>query len=178
MSGAFPDGSLVLLVGPPASGKSTLAAMLVDAGVVDRDGVLSTDAYREALTGDAADTSADRRMWVQLRRDLLVRMAAGRTTVVDATNLFPRRRARHIRVARQHGRPVVAVRFDVGVDELLARNAARSRQVHAAAVVGMAEQAAAMRDDDLLAEGVATIVEAERLRAVLEEQGEDRNPGA
>lgn len=178
MSGPFPDGSLVLLVGPPASGKSTLAAMLVDAGVVDPGGVLSTDAHREALTGHAADSSADRRMWVLLRRELLERMAAGRTTVVDATNAFPRRRARHIRVAEQHGRPVVAVRFHVGVDELLARDAARSRHVHAAAIVGMAEQLAATRDEDLLAEGVARVVDADHLRAEVEELTEGRQPGS
>lgn len=160
----FPEGSLVLLVGPPAAGKSTFAAVLVAAGLVDADDVLSSDAYREALTGDARDTRADRRMWVQLRRDLIGRMAAGRTTVVDATNLFPRRRARHIRVARVHGRPVVAVRFDVGLGDLLDRNTTRDRQVHASAIAAMAEQADATTDEDLLVEGVTAVVDAERIR--------------
>lgn len=169
MTGPFPDGSLVLLMGPPAVGKSTLASELVSAGIVGAEDVLSSDAYREALTGDERDTSSDRRMWVQLRRDLLDRMAAGRTTVVDATNVFPRRRARHIRAAKAHGRPVVAVRFHVDVDELLARNAGRTRQVHAAAIVGMAEQASAVPDDALLAEGIAQVIDAERLRRDLAE---------
>lgn len=167
MTSPFPDGSLVLLVGPPAAGKSTLAAELVTAGVVEAADVLSSDAYRQALTGDARDTSADRRMWVQLRRDLLERMAAGRTTVVDATNVFARRRARHIRAARAHGRPVVAVRFHVQLDELLARNAARDRRVHDAAVVDMAQQASTVRDDDLAAEGVSAVVDADQLRREL-----------
>lgn len=169
MTDPFPDGSLVLLVGPPASGKSTLASELVSAGIVDAEDVLSSDAYRKALAGDETDTSSDRRMWVQLRRDLLERMAAGRTTVVDATNVFPRRRARHIRVAKAHGRPVVAVRFHVDVDDLLARNAGRDRQVHAEAIVGMAEQASAVPDDALLAEGIAEVIDAERLRRDLAE---------
>lgn len=168
--GPFPDGSLVLLVGPPASGKSTLAASLIDAGIVEPGDVLSSDAYRQALTGDARPSESDRRMWVQLRRDLVERMAAGRTTVVDATNVFPRRRARHIRVAQAHGRPVVAVRFHVDVDDLLGRNAARSRQVHAAAIVDLAAQDRATSDDDLLAEGVEAVIDADRLRIQLEDR--------
>jgi predicted kinase len=168
VTGLFPDRSLVLLVGPPAAGKSTLAAELIAAGVVDAGDVLSSDAYRQALTGDERDTSLDRRMWVQLRRDLIERMAAGRTTIVDATNVFPRRRARHIRVAKAHDRPVVAVRFHVRTDELLARNEERRRQVHDAAIVEMAEQADTTGDDDLLAEGVSEVIDAERVRRHLE----------
>lgn len=170
MSGPFPDGSLVLLVGPPASGKSTLAASLVDAGIVEPGDVLSSDAYRQALTGDARPSGADRRMWVQLRRDLVERMAAGRTTVVDATNLFPRRRARHIRVAEAHGRPVVAVRFHADVDDLLGRNAARSRQVHSAAIVEMAAQDRTTTDDELFAEGVGSVIDADHLRIQIEDR--------
>lgn len=160
----LPGASLVLLIGPPASGKSTFATGLVAAGVVQPEDVLSSDAYREARTGDPRPSGDDRRMWVQLRRDLLERMAAGRTTVVDATNVHPRRRARHIRVARSHRRAVVAVRFAVDVDELLARNAARARRVHDAAVVEMAAQATATSDEELLAEGVDVVLTAEALR--------------
>lgn len=164
----FPAGSLVLLVGPPASGKSTLAATLVAAGEVAAEDVLSTDAYREAVTGDAGDTSRDRKVWARLRQDLDRRMVAGRTTVVDATNLFPRRRARHISVARQHGRPVVVIRSDVAIPELLARNEARARVVKPGAVVGMAVHMRREVDSEtLLAEGVDTVLDADQVRRSL-----------
>ena len=163
-----PAGSLVLLVGPPASGKSTLAAALVAAGEVAAEDVLSTDAYREAVTGDPGDTSHDRKVWARLRQDLLGRMVAGRTTVIDATNLFPRRRARHIGVARQHGRPVVAIRFDVAIPELLARNEARTRVVKPGAVVGMAVHMRREVDVEVLGgEGVDTVLDADQVRRLL-----------
>jgi predicted kinase len=163
-----PESSLVLLVGPPASGKSTLAAGLVRAGEVAADDVLSTDDYRRAVTGDAGDTSRDRKVWARLRRDLTERMAAGRTTVVDATNLFPRRRARHIAVAREHARPVVAIRFDVAIPHLLERNERRARVVKPGAVVGMAvHMRREVGTDTLLGEGVDTVLEATAVRRLL-----------
>jgi predicted kinase len=156
--------SLVLLVGPPAAGKSTLAAALVAAGVVAPDDVLSTDRYRELITGDATDTGQDRQMWVRLRADLVERMAAGRTTVVDATNVYPRRRARHVRVAHEHGRPVLAICFDVPLPDLLARNRVRDRVVRPAAIIGMAEQMASLDAEVLLAEGIGVVLDADGVR--------------
>ncbi|SRR5581483_2955895 len=156
----LPRGALVLLVGPPAAGKSTLAAALVAAGEVDADDVLSTDTYREVLTGDALDLTSDRKVWVQVRERLVQKMAAGRTTVVDATNLFPRRRARHIRVAREYGRPVVAVRFDVPAADLLERNETRDRVLQENVVVTMAVEMEEHSDVDTLSSEVDVVLDA------------------
>jgi len=150
----------VLLVGAPAAGKSTLAAALVAAGEVEADDVLSTDTYREVLTGDALDLTSDRKVWVQVRERLDEKMAAGRTTVVDATNLFPRRRARHIRVARQHGRQVVAIRFYVPAAELLERNEKRKWVVRPNIVVTMAVEMEEHAQPDGLASEVDLVLEA------------------
>ena len=157
----LPTGSLVLLVGPPAAGKSTLAAALVAAGKVDADDVLSTDTYREVLTGDALDLTSDRKVWVQVRERLVEKMAAGRTTVVDATNLFARRRARHIRVAREYGRPVVAVRFEVEAAELLERNETRDRVLQANVVVTMAVEMEEHSSSEALAAEVDVVLDAD-----------------
>jgi len=156
----FPAGALVLLVGPPAAGKSTLAAALVAAGEVEPDDVLSTDTYREVLTGDALDLTSDRKVWVQVRERLAEKMAAGRTTVVDATNLFARRRARHIRVARDHGRPVVAIRFEVPAAELLDRNERRERELAENVVVTMAVEMEENAQPDDLAKEVDLVLDA------------------
>jgi len=156
----LPNGALVLLVGPPAAGKSTLAAALVAAGEVEADDVLSTDTYREVLTGDALDLTSDRKVWVQVRQRLVEKMAAGRTTLVDATNLFPRRRARHIAVAREYARPVVAIRFDVSAAELLKRNEKRERVLAENVVVTMAVEMEEHAGADALAAEVDLVLEA------------------
>jgi len=161
----FPEGALVLLIGAPGAGKSTLAAALVAAGEVAATDVLSTDVYREQLSGDALDLTQDRKVWVQVRTQLDERMAAGRTTVIDATNVFRRRRARHIRVAREHGRPVVAVRFAVDAAELIRRNETRTRVVRPNVVVTLAQD---MEDEAspeaLAAEDIDVLLEADDVR--------------
>ncbi|MDP9419992.1 MAG: AAA family ATPase [Actinomycetota bacterium] len=158
----IPVGALVVLVGAPAAGKSTFAARLVEAGVVDAHDVLSADALRQEITGDASDTSRDRKVFARIRGEVDDRLRAGRTTVVDATGLWPRRRARHLTVARDHGRPTVAVRFPTPITELLARNAARSRIVPPGAVVGMARQLeSGATAEHLRAEGFDLVVDAD-----------------
>ena len=158
----------MLLVGAPAAGKSTVAAALVAAGEVDADDVLSTDTYREVLTGDALDLTSDREVWVQVRERLVEKMAAGRTTFVDATNLFPRRRARHITVAREYGRPVVAIRFEVPAVELLERNEKRDRVLAENVVVTMAVEMDEHAGADALAAEVDLVLDAEDLRRRLD----------
>ena len=164
-----PAGALVLLVGPPAAGKSTLTAALVAAGEVDADDVLSTDTYREVLTGDALDLTSDRKVWVQVRQRLVQKMVAGRTTLVDATNLFPRRRARHIALAREHGRPVVAIRFEVAAAELLERNEQRQRELRPNVVVTMAMEMEEHAGTDALADEVDIVLDAADVRRRLSE---------
>ncbi len=54
--------------------------------------------------------------------------------VVDATNVEWMRRTELITQARRHGRPAIAIAFDLPLDLCLARNAARRRTVRAAVI--------------------------------------------
>jgi protein phosphatase len=116
-----PPDALVLLVGAAGSGKSTLAARLFAPSAV-----LSSDAYRAAVSGDSTDQSATKGAFRRLHATLERRMAAGELTVVDATNVQGWARRRLLAVAERHGRPSVAVVLALPIEVSLARNAART----------------------------------------------------
>lgn len=125
-----PPDALVLLVGVAGSGKSTLAAR-----VFSPDQVLSSDAYRAAVSGDPTHQSATTQAFRRLHATLERRMAAGELTVIDATNVQAWARRRLLAVAARHGRPAVAVVLALPLELTLARNAARTEgQVPSSAV--------------------------------------------
>lgn len=116
-----PPNALVLLVGTAGSGKSTLAARLFSPAQV-----LSSDAYRAAVSGDPTDQSATTQAFRRLHATLERRMAAGELTVIDATNVQGWARRQLLAVAARHRRPAVAVVLAIPLEVSLARNAART----------------------------------------------------
>lgn len=124
-----PDPALVVLVGAAGSGKSTLARR-----AFAPDEILSSDALRAAVSGDEADQRASRTAFAILHRELAKRLAAGRLTVVDATNLRREHRRPLLARARQAGVPAVAIVLDLPASTVHARNAGRARIVDAAVV--------------------------------------------
>lgn len=114
---------LIVLVGLPGSGKSTWAERQ---GV----GVLSSDAVRTLLTGDAGNQTVNRLVFPTLHYLLAMRMKAGaKATILDATSLTAKERKAWIRTAEELGCDVEAVFFDTPLAVCKARNAARSRVV-------------------------------------------------
>jgi predicted kinase len=116
----LPADALVLLVGVAGSGKSTLAARLFSPNQV-----LSSDAYRAAVSGDRTDQSATTQAFRRLHAMLERRLAAGELTVIDATNVQGWARRQLLAVAARHRRPSVAVVLALPLEISLARNAAR-----------------------------------------------------
>jgi protein phosphatase len=148
------DPSLILMVGPAGSGKSTLAGRLFAA-----DEIISSDTLRERLSGDAADQTVSGTAFALLHRIVRRRLAAGRRTVVDATNLRPHHRRPLLQMARAVSVPVAAIALDLPRDIVLARDAARRRVVGSATID---RQLAWLREtidrDALVGEGVGSTV--------------------
>jgi predicted kinase len=119
---SLPEPYLVVLVGPAGCGKTTFAARHFAP-----DTVVSSDALREAIAGDAGDQSRNRVVFETLHREVERRLAAGRTTVVDATNVERHARRALVRIAERAGLPAVAIVFDLPLPVVLARNAARGK---------------------------------------------------
>jgi protein phosphatase len=148
-----PDPSLVLLVGAAWAGKTTFAARHFAP-----DEVLSSDAYRALLSGDEANQKVSRVAFSILHRDLERRLRAGHLTIVDATNVEPRNRRELIRRAHAAGLPVVAFVLDLHPAVVLARNAARPRQVDEAVIRSQLERVRTTAGEGILAgEGCATV---------------------
>ncbi|MEU6330754.1 polynucleotide kinase-phosphatase [Streptomyces sp. NPDC047049] len=118
---AVPDLSLVVLVGATGSGKSTFAARHFRPTEV-----LSSDFCRGLVSDDENDQSASGDAFEVLHFIAAKRLAAGRLTVVDATNVQSEARAQLVRLAREHDVLPVAIVLDVPEQVCAARNAARA----------------------------------------------------
>src|SRR6195256_3757448 len=98
----LPEFSLVLLIGASGSGKSTFAAKHFKSTEV-----LSSDWSRAAVSDDPNDQAATKDAFELLHFIAAKRLAAGKLTVVDATNVQPESRKPLVALAREfHVLPV------------------------------------------------------------------------
>ncbi|WP_413103630.1 polynucleotide kinase-phosphatase [Streptomyces sp. Inha503] len=115
-----PDLSLVVLVGTTGSGKSTFAGRHFRPTQV-----VSSDVCRGLVADDENDQSATPDAFDLLHYIAGKRLAAGRLTVVDATNVRSESRRSLINLAREHDVLPVAIVLDVPEGECARRNAQR-----------------------------------------------------
>src|SRR3990172_5403048 len=165
---AIPDPCVVLLVGAAGAGKSTFAKRHFP-----HEAILSSDAMREAIAGDAGDQRVNRPAFAALHRALdrplppppppappprAPRPAPAPPPAPPAGGREPRP------PAPRHGTPIVAVVFDLPEAIVRARNAGRmGRSVPDEVVTRhLATLARARTLGTLEAEGYAMIV---RLRS-------------
>jgi predicted kinase len=151
---AIPEPALIVLVGAAGAGKSTFASRHFAAA-----DILSSDALRAALTGDEADQRANRQAFSILHRELSRRLAAGRTVVVDATNV--ERHARRALLARAEfaGVPAVAIVLALPPEVVADRNRARPGRVVDPEIVDrhLARLTTAVERREFAAEGFAAV---------------------
>jgi protein phosphatase len=127
---AIPALSLVVLVGASGSGKSTFAAR----HFLPTE-VLSSDAFRGLVSDDENDQASTKDAFEALHFVAGKRLAAGRLTVVDATNVQREARRPLVELARAHHVLPVAIVLDVPERLCLERNAARADRDFGAHVV-------------------------------------------
>jgi protein phosphatase len=126
----IPRLSLVVLIGPSGSGKSTFARKhFLPTEVLSSDycrGLVSDDENSQAATKDAFDV---------LHFVASKRLAAGRLTVIDATNVQPESRQPLVRLAREYHTLPVAIVFNLPEDLCQDRNRQRADREFGAHVI-------------------------------------------
>lgn len=116
--------TLYLLVGLPASGKSTYAKLLaeeVDGIVVSSDGIRAEWYGDEAIQGDAS------KIFLEVGRRCYNGLGAGRNVIMDATNMNAKKRANFLKQMPECNK--VCVVMAVPFDECIRRDEKRARTV-------------------------------------------------
>ena len=117
---SIPELSLVVLIGVTGSGKSTFAR-----AHFKPTEVISSDFCRGLVADDENDQSATPDAFEVLRFIAGKRLASGRLTVVDATNVQPEARRELVMLAREHDVLPVAIVLDLPEKLCAERNAGR-----------------------------------------------------
>jgi len=118
---SLPEFSLVVLVGATGSGKSTFAQAHFRATEI-----LSSDAFRGLICDDETDQSVSADAFDALHHLAARRLAHGRLTVIDATNVQDHARHRLLDLARHFDAPPVAIVLDMPEELCRQRTEART----------------------------------------------------
>lgn len=84
--------TFTMLVGLPASGKSTYAKELREAYGEDKTTIIESDSYRERLYGDPAIQGDNNKLFEVIHSDVLEKLSEGFNVVFDATNISRKHR--------------------------------------------------------------------------------------
>src|SRR5262249_49421465 len=120
----IPELSLVLLVGPSGSGKSTFARKHFRPTEV-----VSSDFFRGLVCDDTGNQAASRDAFELVHLTVAKRLAWGRFTVVDATNVQTDGRKPLLELARRYHFLTTAVVFNRPAEDCQANNLLRPDRV-------------------------------------------------
>lgn len=117
---------IILMIGVPGSGKTTLARKIAEKGFK----YINADSIREELYGNAAEQGDKEEVFGIFFKRLDELMKAGTDVIIDNTNLNPKQRKPILDRAQQFGYSDVQLwLLDVPLDLCLERNKMRERVV-------------------------------------------------
>lgn len=141
--------SVIILIGVPASGKSSLAEQMLRTSnrSADRDSnslthgqtqLISPDRIRATLYGSAATQGNWTEIWAQVQQEFTNAAKSQQSVIYDATNYRREYRKDVIDLAKEHGfKPITGIWLNVPLWICLSRNENRDRSVPEDVVVDM-----------------------------------------
>jgi len=113
--------NLILLSGPPASGKTTLRAKLIKSGTI-----ISPDNYIGYTKEKPWTPKAAREAWQKADSLLAESLQRGdRVIVFDATFVSPKKRKKYIKLGKNAGATMICIYCSASKKLILERNASR-----------------------------------------------------
>lgn len=114
--------NVYILVGFPASGKSTYAKNLCGQ-------ILSSDEIRKELYGNEEEQGNPKEVFDTLYQRMETLLGLDADVIIDATNINRWERSKAIQIANRFSCNIICMCFDVTVEECKKRNANRERKV-------------------------------------------------
>jgi len=124
--GGQKDKALVILVGPPASGKSTWGKKFAADNQME---YVSTDEIRGQIGFGEGDQSVSAQAFDIARRKIREALKSKKSAMIDATSVNRKARKDWINMGRDANAFIIAVAFEVPKDELYRRDSQRARHV-------------------------------------------------
>jgi predicted kinase len=152
MTLTIPSAALVVLIGVAGSGKSTFARTRFRPTEI-----LSSDFFRGMVSDDEGDQEATADAFALLHLALEKRLRRGKLSVIDATNIQQKYRARLIECAQLYQRPAIAIVFETPENLCVERAEKRPNRVVRAAVIRQQATDLAPQLENLAGEGFAEV---------------------
>ncbi len=120
-------GILIIMVGPPGSGKTTIAESICDK--FDNFVIISPDKIREEVTGDISNQTQNDVVFGRVYGQLRTNLENGKNVIYDATNCRSTYRYKIIDVCKDYAYTIICIMSTTPISECIRRNDERSRIV-------------------------------------------------
>lgn len=119
---------IILMVGLPGSGKSTIAENIINGNVDTYEDfnpsntiILSSDKFREVFLGDEKDQSNNKLVFEELKKSFMSYLKQNYNIIIDATNINMKERRYYIREAKKYTSDIIAYVVNTPFDECVNR---------------------------------------------------------
>lgn len=120
-------GNLIIMVGPPGAGKTTIAKEIAD--TFGNFVIVSPDKIREEITGDMNNQSQNEVVFGRVYGQLTAYLEDGYNVIYDATNCRSTYRYKIIDVCKAYAYKIVCLMSTTPIAECIRRNDERNRVV-------------------------------------------------